>query len=99
MKAVSAFSASVTSSDLSPTSDIVCARDLLAATALTERWDKQGRELWVLQLCPGACGERDGDVCRQRYILGSMNRWRVNTLCTWISYLCGSSSLEMPYST
>lgn len=100
MKAVSAFSASVTTSDLFSTSDVMCARNLLAATALTECCGEQGRELWVPQrvLLPN-CGENDGDVCWQRYILGSMNRWRVNAVCTWISYLSfgsDSSSLEMP---
>lgn len=86
MKAVSAFSASVTSSDLFSTSDVVCARNLLAATVLTECCGEQGRELWVPQLCPVPnCGEKDGDICRQRYIqryMGSMNKWRVNIVWT-----------------
>lgn len=50
------------------------------------------------------CEEKDGDVCRQGYILGSMGRWRVNSvyldfLFLWSSFGSDSSSLEMLHAT
>lgn len=89
MKAVSVFSASVTSSDLFSTSDIVCAGVLLAVTALVECWGKQRAvgtpaESWCLW--------GKGWRCEQAEIYAGQHEQMEGKHCVYLDFIVTWSS-------